>query len=241
MNIDFEKSLVAFTDGSSLGNPGPGGWGAALVAKRLDEVVELGGSSPKTTNNEMELSAIVGVLSYAVNNTDPLHIFTDSQYAINGITNWIHEWIKNGWKTKNGDPVKNAFHFKTMYELIQERGSQNVHFHHVRGHVGVPGNERVDDIARWFAEGQDVPLFRGKLSEYEVKNILDFNMDAAEKTKRDGKGKKAFSYLSLVDGELQKHSTWTECEARVSGKKAKFKKALSADHEQQIIKEWGLK
>ena len=92
MNIDFEKSLVAFTDGSSLGNPGPGGWGAALVAKRLDEVVELGGSSPKTTNNEMELSAIVGVLSYAVNNTDPLHIFTDSQYAINGITNWIHEW-----------------------------------------------------------------------------------------------------------------------------------------------------
>ena len=118
---DYEKTLVAFTDGSSLGNPGPGGWGAVLISPTFDEVIELGGSSAKTTNNEMELTAIVSVLTYAVNNTLPLHIFTDSQYAINGITKWVAGWIKNGWKTKAGDPVKNMFLFKTMHELVTER------------------------------------------------------------------------------------------------------------------------
>lgn len=237
----LEKSLVAFTDGSSLGNPGPGGWGAVLVSPRMEEIIELGGMKPQTTNNEMELSAIVAVLSHAVNNTEPLHIFTDSQYAINGITKWINGWKQNGWKTKNGDPVKNMFYFKTMDELIRERGTNTVHFHHVSAHVGIPGNERVDDIARWFAEGQDVSLYRGNMADYDIKNILSFEYNAEEKQKRSGKGKSAYSYLSLIDGELQKHTTWTECEARVSGKKAKFKKALNAEHEQEILEEWGLK
>ena len=74
-----------------------------------------------------------------------------------------------------------------------------------------------------------------------IKNILSFDYSEQEKTKRSSKGKSAYSYLSLIDGELQKHSTWAECESRVSGKKAKFKKALSADHEQEILEEWGLK
>lgn len=237
----LEKSLVAFTDGSSLGNPGPGGWGAVLVSSRMEEIVELGGMKSKTTNNEMELSALVAVLTYAVNNTETLHIFTDSQYAINGITKWIYGWIQNGWKTKNGDPVKNMFYFKTMYELIQKRGADSVHFHHVSAHVGIPGNERVDDIARWFAEGQNVSLYRGNMNDYDIKDILSFKYNPEEKEKRSSKGKAAYSYLSLINGELQRHSSWSECEERVSGKKAKFKKALSAEHEQEILTEWGLK
>ena len=79
------------------------------------------------------------------------------------------------------------------------------------------------------------------MNDYDIKNILSFEIDAQTQTKREGKGKKAHSYLSLVDGVLAKHDTWTECEARVSGKKAKFKKALSADHEQEILVEWGIK
>jgi len=239
-NKDFEKTLVAFTDGSSLGNPGPGGWGAVLVSPRIGEVIELGGSKPQTTNNEMELTAIVSILSYAVNNTEPLHIFTDSQYAINGITKWVHGWVKNGWKTKDGQAVKNMFLFKTMHELVNERGVEKVHWHHVRGHVGVPGNERVDDIARWFAEGQDVPLYRGNLVDYDIQNIMSFEVDQQAQAKKTSKGKAAYSYLSLIDGILEKHSTWTDCEARVKGNKAKFKKALSADHEQEIMNEWGV-
>ncbi len=237
---DLENALIAFTDGSSLGNPGPGGWGAVLISPKIGEVIELGGSKPKTTNNEMELEAIVATLTYAMNNSDELHIFTDSQYAINGITKWVHNWAKNGWKTKDGDGVKNLFHWKTMYELVNERGAERVHWHHVAGHVGIPGNERVDDIARGFAEGHDISLFRGNINDYPVKDILSFDFNETAKAQRDGKGKKAYSYLSLIDGELQRHETWAQCEARVKGKKAKFKKALSPEHEQEILKEWGV-
>src|SRR5690606_27151483 len=106
-NTEMENSLIIFTDGSSLGNPGPGGYGALIVYPKLDEIVELGGSKPMTTNNEMELSAIIAALSYAINSSTTIHIYTDSQYAINGITAWMHGWAKNGWKTKTGEEIKN--------------------------------------------------------------------------------------------------------------------------------------
>ncbi len=238
--IDREKSLIIFTDGSSLGNPGPGGWGALLIQKQIGETIELGGSKEVTTNNEMELTAILSALAYAMNNTNTIHIFTDSQYGINGITKWVHGWKKNGWKTKGGGEVKNSFYFKNIDSLLEERGRDTVHFHHVAGHVGIAGNERVDDIARGLAEGQNVELFRGRLDEYPIPNILSFDFEEGVKQKKDAKGKKAYSYLSLIDGVLERHSTWAECEARVKGKKAQFKKALSKEHEHKILKEWGL-
>lgn len=237
--IDFEKSLVIFTDGSSLGNPGPGGWGAVLAFSKLDEAIELGGSKIETTNNAMELTAVVSALSYAVHNTEPIHILTDSQYVINGVTGWMYGWAKNGWVTKDGDEIKNKHNWKTLYELVQERGKDSISWHHVRGHVGITGNERVDDIARGLAEGKNIQLFRGKLSEYPYGKLLEIHFDEQELEKRSNKNKKAYSYLSLVDGILEKHTTWEECEARVKGKNAKFKKAVSPEHEQEIIKEWG--
>lgn len=238
--IDTNNHLIVFTDGSSLGNPGPGGWGALLVFSKLDEIVELGGSKPGTTNNAMELTAIASVLSYTEHNTEHMHIFTDSQYAINGITKWMYGWVKNGWKTKDGEDVKNKHTWQSIYQFIELRGKDTITWHHVRGHVGIPGNERVDDIARELAEGKDVIFYRGKLANYPISNILEINIDKEALKKRDSKGKKAYSYLSLVDGVLEIHATWAECEARVKGKKAKFKKALSAEDEQKIMREWGI-
>jgi ribonuclease HI len=241
MNKDKENSLLIFTDGSSLGNPGPGGWGALLAYPKLDELVELGGSKPLTTNNEMELMAIVSALSYSLNSTSHVYIYTDSQYAINGITKWMYGWSKNGWKTAAGDEIKNKGTFQTLYSLVGEKGKDTITFEHVRGHVGIPGNERVDDIARELAEGVNVSLYRGTLSGYPNKQILIVpTAEEAKKTSTAKKTGKAFSYLSLVDDVVQRHATWPECESRVKGVKAKFKKALSKDHEEEILREWGI-
>jgi len=243
MHDNLENSLLIFTDGSSLGNPGPGGWGAILAYPKLDEVIELGGSKVTPTNNEMELTAIVSALSYSLHSSSHTHIFTDSQYAINGVTQWMYNWSKNGWKTKDKEDIKNKSIWQTLYSLVEEKGKDNITWQHVRGHVGIPGNERVDDIARELAEGINVELYRGTLSGYSIKDLLDIDLienatkEASTSKKKNGK---AYSYLSLINGELMRHSTWSECENRVKGKNAKFKKALSASHEQEILKEWGL-
>jgi ribonuclease HI len=231
-------SLVIFTDGSSLGNPGPGGYGAILISSKLNEVVELGGSQPRTTNNEMELVAVVSALTYAMNNSQKVQIFTDSSYVINGATSWMYGWYKNNWKKADGEEVKNRFHWETLYSLIQERGADSIQWHHVPGHVGVPGNERVDDIARELAEGKDVELYRGTLATYSVADVLDIIIDSETQQKKHHKKAKAYSYLSMIDGVIQRHETWAETEARVKGKKALFKKTLSQEDETAIIKQW---
>jgi ribonuclease HI len=240
---EFQNALVIFTDGSSLGNPGPGGYGCVLVFPQLDEVIELGGNKVKTTNNEMELSAAVAALSHATFNTAPVHVFTDSSYVVNGITKWVHGWQKNGWKTKADGDVANKALWQQLASLTQERAaSSSLTWHYVPGHVGVIGNERCDEIATAFASGKPTSLFRGKLSSYG-RDVLNFSIDEtlkAEKSeKRARSNAAAYSYLSLVDGVAMRHTTWAECEARVRGVKAKFKKALSAEDEQAILAEWG--
>jgi ribonuclease HI len=240
---DFEKSLVIFTDGSSLGNPGPGGYGTVIVFQQLDEIIELGGNKIKTTNNEMELSAVIAGLSHTVFNTAPVEIFTDSSYVINGITKWVHGWQKNGWKTKTGDVANKAL-WQNLAALVKEREQvTKVSWNYVPGHVGVIGNERCDVIATSFAAGKPETLIRGKLSTYG-QDVLNFSIDEdlkKEKSEKRAKSNaKAYSYLSLVDGVAMRHTTWAECEARVKGKRAKFKKSVSADDEQVILSEWGV-
>lgn len=239
---DFEKSLVIFTDGSSLGNPGPGGYGAVIVFQQLDEVIELGGNKIKTTNNEMELSAVIAALSHTVFNTAPVEIFTDSSYVINGITKWIHGWQKNGWKTKTGD-VANKSLWQNLASLVKEREHvTTISWNYVPGHVGVIGNERCDVIATSFAAGKPESLVRGKLSTYG-QDVLNFSINEdlkKEKSEKRAKSNaKAYSYLSLVNGIAMRHMTWAECEARVKGKPAKFKKSISAADEQAILADWG--
>jgi ribonuclease HI len=238
---DFEKSLVIFTDGSSLGNPGPGGYGVVIVFQQLDEIIELGGNKTKTTNNEMELSAVIAGLSHSVFNTADVEIFTDSSYVINGITKWVHGWEKNGWQTLAKQEVANKQLWQNLISLVRERKGK-ISWNYIPGHVGVVGNERCDEIATSFASGKPVSLIRGKLSQYG-RDVLNFKIDETlkqEKSEKRAKSNaKAYSYLSLVDSVAMRHATWAECEARVKGKKAKFKKSISAEDELSILKDWG--
>lgn len=240
----LKNMLIIFTDGSSLGNPGAGGYGSVIVFPQLDEVIELGGNKTKTTNNEMEMTAVIAALSHTSFNTAPVHIFTDSSYVINGITKWVFGWEKNGWKTSTHGDVANKSLWQQLIALVREREQKTkISWHLVPGHVGVIGNERCDMIATSFASGKNMQLFRGRLSQYGA-DILNFSIDESlqqkKKETKSKSGAKAYCYVSLVDGVAKRHATWAECEARVKGKSAKFKKALSPEDEKEILKSWGV-
>ena len=130
-----------FTDGACKGNPGPGGWGAIL--KYGDHEKELNGYSPETTNNIMELTAVIEALKSL---TRPCKIIltTDSNYVKNGITEWIHGWKKKGWKTANKKPVKNKEYWRILDAEVQRH---HIEWKWVKGHSGHPENERADELA----------------------------------------------------------------------------------------------
>lgn len=240
----FEKSLVIFTDGAASGNPGPGGYGAVLINKIYDEVIELGGGKPTTTNNEMELSAVIAALGYASVNNAPTYIFTDSSYVINGITKWVFGWEKNGWKTTTKQDVANKQLWQSLIQLVREREKvTTISWNYVPGHAGVPGNERCDVIAVGYYNKNPEELYRGKLSQYTIPNILDVSIDEKLMQQKKSSSKSSgtpYAYVSLVDGVFMQHTTWAECEARVKGVKAKFKKVFSADELEQVKTEWGV-
>ena len=189
----------------------------------------------------MEMTAVVAALTYAMNNTQEVHIFTDSSYLIQGVTTWMYGWQRNDWKKADGEEVKNRFLWETMYRLVGERGRNSINWHHVPSHVGIPGNERVDTLAREYATGNHLELFRGKLDDYTIPGIFEFPNIAEAKEKKSSSKKSgvAYSYLSEVDGIIQRHKTWAECEARVKGNKARYQKALSESDEHEIVQKWG--
>ncbi|WP_294646426.1 ribonuclease HI [uncultured Aureimonas sp.] len=131
-----------FTDGACSGNPGPGGWGAIL--RFGDTEKELSGGEQLTTNNRMELLAAIEGLG-ALKRPCSVHLHSDSQYLRDGITKWIHGWKRNGWRTADKKPVKNA---ELWQRLDAERELHEVTFHWVRGHAGHAENERADALAR---------------------------------------------------------------------------------------------
>lgn len=235
---------LIFTDGSSLGNPGPGGWGAVLLLSG-DRVFEIGGGEKHTTNNRMELMALIRGLERMSGEKGDLTIYLDSRYVERGARDWSHGWKKSGWQTKAKTDVENRDLWELLLALLEERKKLgNVTWTHVAGHVGIPGNERADEIATGFASGKDVELFEGDLEYYTV-DILHLAVDRAHAAKRSqSKSRsraKAYSYVSLVDGIVKRHTTWVDCEKRVRGVRgAKFKKALSPTEEQEIIKGWGI-
>ncbi len=140
------KSVEAHTDGACLGNPGPGGW-AALLRYRGHER-ELAGGEPDTTNNRMELMAAIMALE-ALSEPCTVVLTTDSQYVRQGITEWIGNWVRRGWKTAGGDPVKNRDLWERLHTAAQRH---SVEWKWVKGHSGDPDNERVDVLARTHAE-----------------------------------------------------------------------------------------
>ena len=139
--------LFAYTDGACSGNPGPGGWGALLVAREGDAVVksrELMGGEQLTTNNRMELMAAIAALE-ALSRPTALTLITDSNYLRDGVTKWINGWRRNGWKTADRKPVKNEDLWRRL-DAATER--HTIRWDWVKGHAGHVENERADELAR---------------------------------------------------------------------------------------------
>lgn len=161
MSLFTEHEIIVFTDGASKGNPGPGGWGA-VIATHDGYVTELGGGSPQTTNNKMELTGAIEALSRLGDRPGPLAVYTDSTYVIQGISSWVHNWRRKGWRTATGAEVLNRELWERLWDLTTARGARSIAWHYVRGHVGIPGNERVDAIADGFATRRPVARTTGR-------------------------------------------------------------------------------
>lgn len=253
--IEFTSEKIAetqllFTDGSSLGNPGPGGWGSVLVLSG-GRVMEMGGMAKHTTNNRMELLALIEGLKSMQNESGDITVFTDSKYVHKGATEWAPGWKRRDWMTMAKTPVENRDLWEEALVLLEHRKKVgHVSWTHVPGHSGIAGNERCDEIATGFALAQQKQieppeLYEGDLADYAV-DILNITIakGAAEKrsaSRAHGRAK-AYSYLSLVDGKVMRHLTWPECEQRVKGKSGvKFKKTLSREDEERVATTWGVR
>jgi ribonuclease HI len=171
------KTVVElFTDGACSGNPGIGGWGALLVCKGVEK--ELSGVEEETTNNRMELMAVIQGLS-SLKRHCFVKITTDSTYVRDGITKWIFNWKKNGWKTAAKKPVKNVDLWQRLDELCQMHETD---WHWVKGHSGHEENERVDKLATSGIE----------LLKEHYKDVKVSKMEAEEKEKADKKEKEKY-------------------------------------------------
>jgi ribonuclease HI len=135
------SSVEIYTDGACRGNPGPGGWGALLLYGEHEK--ELNGSDAHTTNNRMELTAAIQALA-ALNRGCDVKLYTDSQYVRKGITEWVAQWKLRDWRTADRKPVKNVDLWQALEAQIERH---RIEWHWVKGHAGVPGNERADQLA----------------------------------------------------------------------------------------------
>lgn len=214
-------------------------------------MTELGGHEPETTNNRMELTAVGKALRHLERAPGPIHIHTDSTYVIQGATKWAFGWSRRGWKTAEGGEVANAIYWKRLMALLAQRKENHaaeaaaVAWFYIRGHVGVPGNERVDAIAVAYSKGRDARLYTGPLHGYGVA-VHDLPEDMSlppEKPKEQREAAaKAYSYLSQVGSSVKRHASWAACERRVKGVSgARFKKTKNALDEAKVLEDWGFK
>ncbi len=273
----MKNRVLIFADGASRGNPGRGGHGTVVVSGLAEnfnsnsgalEIKELGGRGNMTTNNKMELSAVIEGLRYCGkigldNQNTEFSIYTDSKYVMNGAEGWIFGWKKNGWKTKAGEEVKNQELWEDLSDLMQ---GKKIDWVLLPGHAGVAGNERCDQIATLFADNiseeisGNPKLFEGSFEKYgEIKSgeiaidtskLLDvfynpslIKMAKDEKnasgTKKSGSSAKAFSYVSKVDGKIYIDKNWSDCEKRVKGTKgALYKKSVSLNDQENISRDF---
>jgi ribonuclease HI len=135
-------TITIYTDGACSGNPGPGGWGAVLIYGEHEK--EIYGGNPSTTNNQMELSAVIEALK-TLKKSCTIELYTDSKYVKDGVQEWMPNWKKRGWKTASKKPVKNKEYWVELDELLQ---NHTVNWHWVKGHSGDLYNEKADELAR---------------------------------------------------------------------------------------------
>lgn len=257
-------TIVIFTDGACSGNPGPGGWGAVLILPE-GRVRELGGAERPTTNNRMEMAGALFALKAVADRPEPVKLYTDSGYLIQGITAWISGWKRKGWRTADGKDVLNRDLWEALDALAAARRGR-LSWGHVKGHAGHELNERCDEIAVGYAQGRPETLYDGpavgcgySLLEPGPEHLREPKPRRApsgpgrpwgaaagsgpanpgSSGSRRSKAKGGF-YLSMVGGRVEKHATWPECQSRVHGVSgARFKKVASADEEQATLRQWG--
>ena len=140
-------SIKVYTDGACKGNPGPGGWGVYIQSNEAEK--ELYGGNPETTNNQMEMQAALEALKHLKDEDEVIELYTDSNYLRQGITEWIHKWKKNNWKTAAKKPVANR---DLWIEISDLNEKMTVEWNWVKGHAGDPRNERADELANIGAE-----------------------------------------------------------------------------------------
>ena len=233
--MNNEGKIVVYTDGASKGNPGPGGYGAIIFFPN-GKTIEIGGAEDNTTNNRMEMMAVLKSLELIEERTkeEGIVIFSDSAYVVNGVSGWMFSWEKNGWKTKEGNIVLNQDIWKDLFGICFRLKNRGLKLEKVPGHSGVVLNERADFIAQSFADNTKISLFVGDQKQYE--SILK---DVKVSTKKSNDKRPAYSYVSLVSGVLKTYKDWKSCEEDVKGKNgAKFRKVYSKEEEGELLKEW---
>jgi ribonuclease HI len=236
------NEITIFADGSSRGNPGRGGFATIIRNAHANTVIEIGGAVPDTTNNRMELLAVISggecLVADAIKGA-AIHWYIDSQYVKKGITEWVIGWKKSGWITSTKTEVLNRDLWERLDASITHLKEENtIVWHVIEGHVGIPANERCDEIATSFADGEAVDLYQGSADAYPVDmdNVVALT---EKKEKKSRSSRKAYAYVSMVDGVFSSDQDWASCEKRVKGKAgARFKKVFSQEEEQEAKKEW---
>jgi ribonuclease HI len=221
---------VAYTDGACLGNPGPGGWGTRILYP--DGMVEEygGAASTSTTNNRMELQAAIEALNI-LRHFQSVSVVTDSRYVMDGVTKWIHGWRRRNWRTASNTPVKN----RRLWLRLDALNHRGVRWQHVRGHSGDPNNERVDDIARGFAQGAPPVLFKGQIDDASdpARAYVQEIAASVPPRHRQSRQSRVFDkprYVSIVHGRVALDDEWAACSARVQGVSgALFKKVRNTE------------
>ncbi len=213
-----------------------------------ERVTELGGGDKHTTNNRMEMQAVISALDFLIEYelltlTFKCVIHTDSAYVVNGITKWVAGWKARGWLTLQKEEVLNRDLWEKMSYLLEDMpGDERIEWKLLKGHVGVPGNERCDEIATAFADKKEIKLYDGPISGYSI-DIKSVSQNASKTEARSDAKKrssqKAYSYVSLVNGKIAVDKSWVDCEKRVKGVSGvKFKKSLNQADETAIIAEF---
>ena len=171
------KINIFLTDGASRGNPGPGGWACILLSGENNSAVEIGGHSPKDTNNRMELKATLEALKIAKTLKNSSYIVTDSKFVIDALMSWRHAWKKHNWQKTDGSPVLNVDLFKEIDEVLTHL---KVEFIHIDAHRGHPGNTRCDALAVEFAEKKSANTHNGSLETYPFFEKIYFEKTYAQ-------------------------------------------------------------
>ncbi len=166
------QPIAIFTDGSARGNPGPGGWGAIVIIG--DKVIEIGGREEHTTNNRMELMGAIAALEalkrFNLSSDPRFNLYSDSTYVVLGMTEWTVRWVRNGWKTANKKKVENQDLWERLLSVAE---GKKIQWKRIDGHAGIAGNERCDEIATAFADGEAPQLYSGILENYRIRSILN--------------------------------------------------------------------